>query len=158
MAGVVAGLDHWRETVGSGAIRSAATLEALAAAFKLPPGKAAAAVERCRRDVAAGKDPFGRAVASVPEAAPFHGALITGTLAHTQGGLAVDLAARVLRPDGSPIPHLYAGGGTACGLSGDGPDGYLSGNGLLSALGLGLIAGEHAAAAIRGERGATAAP
>ena len=56
---------------------------------------------------------------------------------------------RVLRTDGSVIPNLYAGGGTAAGISGDGADGYLSGNGLLSALGLGLIAGEHAAQAIQ---------
>jgi fumarate reductase flavoprotein subunit len=64
--------------------------------------------------------------------------------------LKVDIHARVLRPDGTPIPNLYAGGGTAAGISGDGPDGYLSGNGLLSALGFGLIAGEHAAASIKG--------
>ena len=61
----------------------------------------------------------------------------------------MDIHARVLRPDGSVIGNLYAGGGTAAGISGDGPDGYLSGNGLLSALGLGLIAGEHAAMSLR---------
>jgi fumarate reductase flavoprotein subunit len=55
-----------------------------------------------------------------------------------------------LREDGRPIPNLYAGGGTAAGISGDGCDGYMSGNGLLTALGLGMIAAEHAAASIRG--------
>jgi fumarate reductase flavoprotein subunit len=76
---------------------------------------------------------------------PFYGARITGALAHTQGGLVVDVHGRVLRPNGVPIGNLYAGGGSAAGISGDSADGYLSGNGLLSAYGLGLIAGEHAA-------------
>lgn len=37
-----------------------------------------------------------------------------------QGGLRVDSHARVLRIDGSIISGLYAGGGTAAGLSGNG--------------------------------------
>jgi fumarate reductase flavoprotein subunit len=55
----------------------------------------------------------------------------------------------VLRPDRTPIANLYAGGGTAAGICGDAADGYLSGNGVLSAYGLGLIAGEHAAQSLR---------
>jgi fumarate reductase flavoprotein subunit len=51
----------------------------------------------------------------------------------------------VLRVDGSPVPGLYAGGGAAEGLCGEGSGGYMSGNGLLSALGLGWLAGRHAA-------------
>jgi fumarate reductase flavoprotein subunit len=132
---VVAATEHFRDTVASGALRSAPTLEALAAAFKLPPDKLRTSVGECK----------------APLSPPFYGALITGALAHTQGGLVIDVHARVLRPDGSCIPNLYAGGGTAAGISGDGPDGYLSGNGLLSALGFGLIAGEHAATAIQGK-------
>jgi predicted oxidoreductase len=61
----------------------------------------------------------------------------------------VDAAARVLRADGTPVPNLYAGGGTAAGLSGHGPGGYLSGNGLLTALGYGMLAGRDAARVIR---------
>lgn len=56
--------------------------------------------------------------------------------------------AQVLCPDGRPIPGLYAGGNAAAGISGHGADGYLSGNGLLAALGLGRIAGLHAATRI----------
>lgn len=56
--------------------------------------------------------------------------------------------AQVLCPDGRRIPGLYAGGGAAAGISGHGADGYLSGNGLLTALGLGRIAGLHAATRI----------
>jgi fumarate reductase flavoprotein subunit len=74
-----------------------------------------------------------------------YGAKVTGALFHTQGGLKVDHLARVIRTDGTPIPNLYAGGGTAAGFSGKaGPYGYLSANGLLAALVLGKIAGDAA--------------
>ena len=70
---------------------------------------------------------------------------VTGALFHTQGGLKINTQAQILRPDGTAIPNLYAGGGTAVGISGSGASGYLSGNGLLTALGWGKIAGENVA-------------
>lgn len=102
------------------------------------------------RAVAEGRraDAFGRRDCRRLEP-PFHGVKVTGALFHTQGGLVVDAAARVLRTDGSPVANLYAGGGTAAGLSGHGPGGYFSGNGLLTALGYGMLAGRDAARAIR---------
>ncbi|MFB9968888.1 FAD-binding protein [Pseudoroseomonas cervicalis] len=69
---------------------------------------------------------------------------VTGALFHTQGGLVVDASARVLRPDGAALPNLYAAGGAACGVSGSRAEGYLSGNGLLTAVALGHAAGEAA--------------
>jgi fumarate reductase flavoprotein subunit len=69
---------------------------------------------------------------------------VTGALFHTQGGLVTDGAGRVLRPDGEPLGNLWAGGGAACGVSGAGDAGYLSGNGLLSAVVLGYRAGRAA--------------
>jgi fumarate reductase flavoprotein subunit len=73
-------------------------------------------------------------------------------LFHTQGGLMVDAHARVRRGDGSVIANLFAGGGAAAGISGQrGAGGYASGNGLLTALGLGRIAGLRAAAEVKGE-------
>ncbi|MCC7275290.1 MAG: FAD-binding protein, partial [Alphaproteobacteria bacterium] len=78
-------------------------------------------------------------------APPFCAVKVTGALFHTQGGLVVDADARVRRPDGSPLPNLFAGGGAACGLSGEDVAGYLSGNGLLSAVVFGRFAGEGAA-------------
>jgi fumarate reductase flavoprotein subunit len=57
----------------------------------------------------------------------------------------IDARGRVLRPDGTTIPGLFAAGGAACGVSGPRVEGYLSGNGLLTAIGLGFIAGERAA-------------
>jgi fumarate reductase flavoprotein subunit len=149
---VVAPTEHFRETIASGALRSAPTLDGLAAALKIPAHKLQESIAECNAAAASGRDRFGRTTFGAPLAAPFYGAVITGALAHTQGGLVVDVSACVLRPDGTRIANLYAGGGTAAGISGDGPDGYLSGNGLLSALGLGLIAGEHAAEEILSER------
>jgi fumarate reductase flavoprotein subunit len=73
---------------------------------------------------------------------------IRPALFHTQGGLLVDDSARVTRERGGVVPGLWAAGGAAAGISGsDGSKGYVSGNGLLSALGLGLIAGRSAATA-----------
>jgi len=71
-------------------------------------------------------------------APPYYAVKVTGALFHTQGGLEVDADARVLG-----LPDLYAGGGAARGLSGGHVWGYLSGNGLLSAVALGRIAGEN---------------
>ena len=77
--------------------------------------------------------------------APYHAIRVTGALLQTQGGLAVDAGARVMRPDGTALPNLFAGGGAAQGVSGDDGAGYLSCNGLLSAVSLGRIAGREAA-------------
>ncbi len=73
--------------------------------------------------------------------APFHAVRVTGALFHTQGGLDINAKCQVLRHDGYPLPNLLAAGGAARGVSGNAVWGYLSGNGLLSA-----IAGGHIAA------------
>jgi len=76
---------------------------------------------------------------------PLYAAWVTGALAHTQGGLAVDARARVIRDDGSAIEGLFAAGGAAAGLAGRGGEGYLPGNGLAQSFALGLIAAEQMA-------------
>jgi flavocytochrome c len=139
--------EDYRNAVAAGAVRSADSIEALAALFDLPaPALAATLAET--REMAAGAraDPFGRDFTRKPAlAAPFHGVRVTGALFHTQGGLEIDTDARVLRRDGTPLPNLLAGGGASRGLSGPERDGYLSGGGLLAAVTLGRIAGETAA-------------
>jgi len=81
---------------------------------------------------------------------PLFAVRVVPGLFHTQGGLKVDENARVLRPDGTAVPNLFAGGGAAAGISGRrGAAGYASGNGLLTALGLGRQAGLTAAAEFR---------
>lgn len=86
-------------------------------------------------------DPFGRTLWPHTLVAPYAAVKVSGALFHTQGGLAVDDNANVLR-NGQPIPGLYAAGGAAAGISGHGATGYMSGNGLLSALGLGFLAAD----------------
>jgi fumarate reductase flavoprotein subunit len=51
---------------------------------------------------------------------------------------------RVQRADGTPLPNLLAAGGAARGVSGNAIWGYLSGNGLLSAVAGGHIAAQTA--------------
>lgn len=135
------------ECVSAGAVfgpyQSAADL---AQAFGIP---ARTLTETLRQvnGVAAGAatDANGRDI-SEPLTPPLYGVQVTGALFETRGGLLVDGNARVLRKDGQPVPNLYAGGGTAAGLTGGDGGGNLPGVGLLSALGLGYLAGRHAAA------------
>ena len=96
------------------------------------------------------KDAFGRDFSGKPVLqAPYCVVKIMGALFHTQGGLEVNKEAKVLRPDGTPFPNLFAGGGAARGLSGPSEWGYLSGSGLLMATNLGRLAGEAAAALVK---------
>ncbi len=81
--------------------------------------------------------------------APYHAVKVTGSLFHTQGGLDIDAHCRVLRDDGSPLPNLLAAGGAARGVSGNEVWGYLTGNGLLSAVGGGWLAAGTAAAMLK---------
>jgi fumarate reductase flavoprotein subunit len=138
--------EDFKQCVAMGAVRRFDSLAALAAGFGLPPAALAATCadfQRAARGEAA--DALGRRDFGAPLTPPFYGVKVTGALFHTQGGLRIDSHARVLRPDGSVIAGLYAGGGTAAGFSGvSGPSGYLSANGLMAALILGMIAGEEA--------------
>jgi fumarate reductase flavoprotein subunit len=94
-------------------------------------------------------DRFGRRFDKAALTPPYHAVLVTGALFHTQGGLIVDKDAQVLREDGRKMPNLFAGGGAARGVSGPSDWGYLSGNGLLTAVTLGHIAGLRATALLR---------
>lgn len=76
---------------------------------------------------------------------PFYATWITHGLLTTQGGLLTDVTGRALREDGSAIAGLSAVGGAAMGISGNSPDGYSSGNGLLAAMGMGWIVGNRLA-------------
>lgn len=129
-----------------GGIKHADTLDDLARIIGLDAGALAATNAGVDAMRAGAPCPFGRDfTGTAPLSPPFRAVKVTGTLFHTQGGLVVDQHARVLRPDGSALPNLFAGGGAACGLSGPSRWGYLSGNGLLTATVLGRIAGTVAA-------------
>jgi fumarate reductase flavoprotein subunit len=141
------------EVVEAGKTMSSETLEELAETLDLPSDALIETIEETNRSARGeAPDPFGReGFLGGPLEPPFYGIHVRGALFHTQGGLRVDTRARVLRPDGTHIPGLYAGGGTAVGVSGSGYRGYSSGNGLLAATVLGKVAGEAAAGEIMEE-------
>jgi len=137
--------EDFQQCIQMGAIRKFDSIEELAVSFRLPPEEMARTHEEFQA-AATGEtpDPLGRTYFGKPLRVPLYGAKVTGALFHTQGGLKVKQQVQVIRTDGTPVPNLYAGGGTAAGFSGKaGPYGYLSANGLLAALVLGKIAGEE---------------
>jgi fumarate reductase flavoprotein subunit len=138
------------ELCKAGAIREAYSASSLASQLQLPVGVVEETLYSCAAMQGGElRCPFGRDFGTRPAlTAPYYAVKVTGALFHTQGGLEIDVHARVLRADGTPLPNLYAGGGAARGLSGAHVWGYLSGNGLLSAVTQGRIAGLHAAAAL----------
>lgn len=139
IAGIARQFEDFKRAEAAGAIQTSQTLAGLARALGLPVGQLEQTADNIPHG---GTDAFGRAFGPIELTAPFYGVRITGALFHTQGGLRVDARARVLRLDGTVFASLYAGGGAACGVSGKGDAGYLSGNGLLSAFVLGRCAGQ----------------
>jgi fumarate reductase flavoprotein subunit len=143
--------EDFRQAEASGAVVEASSVERLAERLNLPSSALAqsfADVERAKR--ASARDRFGRSFAGVaPLSPPFKAVKVTGTLFHTQGGVAIDQQARVMNAQGTRLPNLFAAGGAAAGISGSHASGYLSGNGLLTATVLGRVAGLNAAALVR---------
>jgi fumarate reductase flavoprotein subunit len=138
--------DDYRDALGAGAVIEAADIENLAFATGLPLEPLIATIDAVAAMVDGAPDLFGRDfTGKAPLAPPYRAAKVTGALFHTQGGLVIDQDARVLHEDGTPFPNLFAGGGAARGISGPGADGYLAGNGLLTATTLGKVAGRACA-------------
>lgn len=148
---VAAQEEEFMELVRYGGVKKADDLAALAAMFELDGDELARQVETYNRSARGeAKDAFGRSNFGLGALeGPFYGCRVVPGLFHTQGGLRVDGNAHVLRQDGTPIPGLFAGGGAAAGISGKaGALGYASGNGLLTAVALGRLAGLTAASEI----------
>ena len=147
IAAVARQFVDFRQAEAAGVVLTAADTAALAGAMRVPaPALQATLHEVAALKSAGGSDRFGRSfTGSSPLHPPFCAVRVTGALFHTQGGLAVDVRAAVLRADGRALPNLLAAGGAACGVSGRAASGYLSGNGLLSAVALGHVAGRTAA-------------
>jgi fumarate reductase flavoprotein subunit len=146
IAAVARQFRDFQEAEKAGAVIAAETVEQLAEKTGVAPDMLNAQLAEI--DAAANTatpDRFGRAFDPAKRLAPpYRANKVTGALFHTQGGLAVDADARVLRGDGSRFPNLFAAGGAAAGVSGGQAAGYLSGNGLLTATALGRLAGDAA--------------
>lgn len=138
IAAIARQFADFKQAEAQGAVKTAATINDLAAVTGLNAANLRATLDAIPNP---GTDDFGRRFDGPPLAPPYHAVKVTGALFHTQGGLVVDDRARVRRAGGGIIGNLYAGGGAACGVSGAGDSGYLSGNGLLAAVTLGRIAG-----------------
>jgi len=87
---------------------------------------------------------------------PLYAIEVSGALFHTQGGLEIDRFCRVQTTAHQSLPNLWAGGGAARGVSGPEVWGYLSGNGLLSAMASAYIAAQsiHEHVSLRTKSGA----
>ncbi|MGR3497061.1 FAD-dependent oxidoreductase [Citreimonas sp.] len=145
IAKIAAQFEDFRNAEAQGAVKRADTVEELARALGLPEEALSETIGGLAQLRVDGSDPFGRRLAGPPLQPPYCAVKVTGALFHTQGGIAVTPEARALRVDGAPCTRLFAAGGAAVGVSGSGDSGYLSGNGLLSAVVLGRIAGRQSA-------------
>ena len=140
--------EEFMELVSFGGVKKADDLATLAGFFELDPQAVATTLTQYNASAhGQAADAFGRTVFGLaPLQAPYYICRVVPGLFHTQGGLKVDRDARVLNLDGKPVPNLFAGGGAAAGISGrKGALGYASGNGLLTAIALGRLAGRAAA-------------
>ena len=142
------GFPELRTVVAHGGVRWCEDVAGLAAATSAPQ----VALARTLGEVtsaAAGiaPDPHGRSHWDHAPGWPLGVIPVEPVISISQGGILVDDAARARRcGTAAPHPRVLAVGGAATGLSGVSGDGYLAGNGLLLALGLGLLGGRAAAA------------
>ena len=122
--------------LASGVVRKAATLEALAAEIDVPADALRGTVERFNDFARTGVDEdFHRGESAYDkyysdptvkpnpslhaiDRAPFYAVKIVPGDLGTKGGLVTDERARVLRPDGSVIPGLYAAGNVSAAVMG----------------------------------------
>jgi fumarate reductase flavoprotein subunit len=144
---IVADFQDYRHAEAHGAVLKAQSIDELGARMNVPIAELHTTLEKIDQMSAAREiDEYGRDFSIGPILKPpFYAVKVTGSLFHTQGGLKVDSSARVLDEKDQALPNLFASGGAACGVSGPEDWGYLSGNGLLSAVALGRVAGQSAA-------------
>ena len=136
----------FRDAQAAGAVKRCADLVSLAELIGCEPAQ----LEATLNSVAAGTDTAtGRSFKRSLQAPPWYAVKVTGALFHTQGGLDIDAQCRVLDQQGMPFPNLLAAGGAARGVSGNAVWGYLSGNGLLSAVAGGHIAANTAVSVLK---------
>jgi flavocytochrome c len=134
--------DFERE-IGSGVIKQADTFQDLASESGLPPDIFTATIDRYNRYCEEGKDEdFGKAAELLAPLTkpPYYAIEILPLVLNTVGGAVIDTNACVLRPDGTPIPGLYAAGNNTAGFY----DSYPStGTGLQISSIFGQVATEH---------------
>jgi succinate dehydrogenase/fumarate reductase flavoprotein subunit len=140
-----------RPVFAGGEIHAAETIEELETELGFPVGSLQSTVALYNAGAERGEDPvFHKAPDYVqPLRTPPFGAIDLSWdkaiyAVFTLGGLATDTEARVLNPDGVPVPGLFAAGRTAASIS---SPGYSSGTSIGEAQIFGRIAGRNAARA-----------
>lgn len=154
-AGIEARCAHIPESralLDLNAAKGADDVAGLARQIGVAPAALEATLVEAHEARSAGRpDALGRFWANdMPPRAPLRALRVVGALYHTQGGLQTDGTARVLRPDGSALPNLFAVGGAARGVAGPSSWGYLPAIGLCAAVTTGRIAGRAAGRQING--------
>ena len=139
--------EDYRNAFDTGAVRRFESLETMATGLNLSLAALQATFTQMQQHAKQQTaDSFGRLFEPMNLLKPpYYAIRVTGALFHTQGGLEINVQARVLDQQGQALPNLFAAGGAARGVSGSNDSGYLSGNGLLSAVVLGAVAGKNAA-------------
>ena len=127
--------------------RHGPTIAALAKQFEINEEGLALTLDTYNSNLELGGDPFGREAGAQPLTPPYHAIRVAGARIRTLGGLDVDARARVLDAHGAPIPGLFATGGAAAGLGGEGTEGSIAGVDTLAALGYARLAVETLLAA-----------
>jgi fumarate reductase flavoprotein subunit len=147
--------EDYQNAQAAGAIKIFESLDALAGGLGLPHDAVLDTFRNMDELQKRGEaDQFGRQFTAEQKLTfPYYVIRVTGALFHTQGGLEITTDGRVLDTEGQPLPNLFAAGGAALGVSGSGDSGYLSGNGLLSAVVMGALAGQAVAKSVAGETG-----
>jgi len=135
--------------LSGGTVHSAPDLGQLAGMIGLPPDSLLATVDAYHQACDGGglaqlQPPRSQpiALARPLRHPPFHAIALAAGITYTLGGIATDADARVLRPDGTPIPGLYAAGATTGGLEGGPRSGYVGG--LMKSAVFGWLAGDQA--------------
>lgn len=105
--------------VADGVVFEADTIEALAEIIKLDAKALAATLATWNENAKEGKDPlYARRTGIAPIEGPFYAYKNVSFNLGALGGLRIDTDARVLKPSGEIIPHLYASGMNAGGWIG----------------------------------------
>ena len=126
-------------------VLKAASADELAALIDVDSAALASTLSAYNQSVAQGGDAYGRTIFEKPLEGNLYAINVETYLLFTTGGLRIDASARVLNQPGEIIPGLYAAGEAAgTSVAGHGYAGYITGEGLLSALTFGRIAGRHA--------------
>ena len=147
--------EDYRGALENGAIKHFASVDELARSIGASSEITTSSLEDLKAfEIGKKHCPFGRNFQKTGaiKGPPYYGVKVTGALFHTQGGLDVNTEAKVLRKDNSALTNLFAAGGAAVGVSGKGVEGYLSGNGLLTAVSFGYLAGTSAADMVKSDK------